>query len=317
MKQLDLELEEGGYLGGMSGTVRQISVVLDPSIPYFLRVDWAEDLGAGFTLALSDGSSSWIGEVSEEEMTRKATELGVKREKYVEDLHQALTGGGESRRGRGGVAEKEESLFHLSSDHGCLSFDKKTQRGVLVNMGAVELHPAPVDLNREMIAHTLEHSADLEAENRRLQEKNQTLRQERQHLLADLEKHVQEMETMEGDLFSRFIMLLNEKKAKIRALQDTIRHVQQQLDQENHRVTGVTVKSKAGDSIKEEEEEDLPQSFHPSQAPTVLIRDISSQMSSMEDAVRDSKDVLPSRKHGLCYHQSPESKVKKPSPDQK
>ncbi|XP_045562600.1 DNA repair protein XRCC4 isoform X4 [Salmo salar] len=267
LEETDLELEEGGYLGGMSGTVRQISVVLDPSIPYFLRVDWAEDLGAGFTLALSDGSSSWIGEVSEEEMTRKATELGVKREKYVEDLHQALTGGGESRRGRGGVAEKEESLFHLSSDHGCLSFDKKTQRGVLVNMGAVELHPAPVDLNREMIAHTLEHSADLEAENRRLQEKNQTLRQERQHLLAE--------------------------------------------------VTGVTVKSKAGDSIKEEEEEDLPQSFHPSQAPTVLIRDISSQMSSMEDAVRDSKDVLPSRKHGLCYHQSPESKVKKPSPDQK
>ncbi|XP_055774822.1 DNA repair protein XRCC4-like isoform X2 [Salvelinus fontinalis] len=259
----------------MSGTVRQISVVLDPSIPYFLRVDWAEDLGAGFTLALCDGSSSWIGEVPEEEMMRKATELGVKREKYVEDLHQALTGRGESRRGRGGVAEKEEYLFHLSSDHGCLSYDKKTQRGVLVNMGAVELYPAPVDLNREMIAHTLEHSADLEAENRRLQEKNQTLRQEREHLLADLEKHVQEMETMEGDLFSRFIMLLNEKKAKIRALQDTIRHVQQQLDQgveeqENHRVTGVTVKSKAGDSIKEEE--DLPQSFHPSQAPTVLIR---------------------------------------------
>lgn len=52
-------------------------------------------------------------------------------------------------------------------------------------MGAVELHPAPVDLNREMIAHTLEHSADLEAENGRLQEKNQTLRQERQHLLAE------------------------------------------------------------------------------------------------------------------------------------
>ncbi|KAK6312810.1 hypothetical protein J4Q44_G00161570 [Coregonus suidteri] len=230
----------------MSGTVRQISVVLDPSTPYFLRVDWAEDLGAGYTLALSDGSSSWIGEVPEEEVTREAKELGVKREKYVEDLHQALTGGGESGKGSGGVAEKEEYLFHLSPDHGCLSYEKKTQRGVLVSVGAVELHPAPdpVELNREMIGHTLEHSADLEAENRRLQEKNQTLRQEQQHILADLEQHVQDIETMEGDLFSRFIMVLNEKKAKIRALQDTIRHFQQQLDQgveeqENHRVTGV------------------------------------------------------------------------------
>ncbi|CAB1319394.1 unnamed protein product [Coregonus sp. 'balchen'] len=164
-----------------------------------------------------------------------------------------------------------------------------------VSVGAVELHPAPdpVELNREMIGHTLEHSADLEAENRRLQEKNQTLRQEQQHILAE-------------------------------ALQDTIRHFQQQLDQgveeqENHRVTGVTVKSKAGDSIKKDqkEEDDLPQSFHPSQAPTVLIRDVSSQTSSMEVTVSDSKDVLPSCKHGLCYPQSPESKVKKPSPDQK
>lgn len=75
--------------------------------------------------------------VSEDEVTREAKDLRVERERYVEDLHHALTGGeggGEGGRGgcRGGVAEKEVYSFHLSPDHSRLSY-KKTCKGISVS----------------------------------------------------------------------------------------------------------------------------------------------------------------------------------------
>nr|XP_049619719.1 DNA repair protein XRCC4-like [Syngnathus scovelli] len=100
----------------MNGTVRQITVATHPGIPYFLRVDFAGNLGAGFTLALSDLISAWNGEVSEDEVREEASHTEVPMERYVEDLHQALMGGGDD--------DVDVYSFQLTPDRRQLSYHK-------------------------------------------------------------------------------------------------------------------------------------------------------------------------------------------------
>ncbi|KAK1892439.1 DNA repair protein XRCC4 [Dissostichus eleginoides] len=229
----------------MSGIVQQISV--GAATPYFLRVDWAVDLGAGFTLALTDGHSAWIGEVSE---------------------------------------------------------DEKICNDISVHLGSVELQPAPdpLELKQEMIGQSLKYSTDLESKNCQLLEENRRLKQEHQRILRELGQQVEDKDMLEGKMYSRFVMVLNEKKAKIRGLQEAVRHLQPTEDQQ---ADGEGTQS---DNESKDRKEETVQRIHPSQEQTILITgcNLVSQGMSVDQTFSDEEDEQPWRKRRLLHTLSPE-----------
>ncbi|KAI1900426.1 hypothetical protein AGOR_G00049820 [Albula goreensis] len=294
---------------GMSVSVTQITVSYESESDgtFFLKVDWVEDLGAGFTVALCDGESAWMGEVSEEEVTREAEELEMRRERYVEELQLALAGG--AGRPNGAYA------FQLSSESARrgrarrLTYEK-VQKDISLRLGSVELLmcPEPSRVIKELISHGLERSSELWARNQHLQEENRRLGREQDRITAELERYVQGKETLEQELYTRFVLVLNEKKARIRGLQERLRQLQEEQEQGGQR-SAPTVDSSAPDPVEADydastDEEQTP-SIQWSQVSTVPVMDMTS---GSEDAnLSDLFDVAPMRKRRWRHLSDPGS----------
>ncbi|XP_030625578.1 DNA repair protein XRCC4 [Chanos chanos] len=304
-------------LDKMRVSVRQISVASAPEGQFFLRVERSRDLGQGFVLQLCDGVSAWSGEVSEEDVTREAQEMEMQREVYVGEIQQALTGPG------------LDYSFHLdpqpAQGRGLQLCYEKVQRDVSFRLGVVELQPVPepTEVIREIMTFGLEQSAGLLDQNKALKEENQRLRNEHHRIRAEMERYVEGKENLEQELYSRFVLVLNEKKAKIRSLQDTVRQLQDSIEEERNRRKEQTERTESrgggapdresdyGGTTDEEQEDDTPAAA--SRPPTQERADIS----PVEDSLSDLTDVAPCRKRRHRHLQKLETEAKRASLEQR
>ncbi|XP_077442202.1 DNA repair protein XRCC4-like isoform X2 [Vanacampus margaritifer] len=284
----------------MLSSVREILISSELDSSYFLRVDGSgRGLASGFQVLLSDGRHAWRGEASEASVCQEADELEMSRDKYVQDLQEALTGAGNADSYRFALAPATPD----GSAALTLTYDK-VRKDISFRLGSVSLKPIPEpsEAVRALLTHSLERGTSLEHQNQELQEHNQRLRQEHQRIAAELKRYANGKEDLEAELYSRFVLVLNEKKAKIRHLQEVLKGLQEVRSSEAHKKKDPVQEAQTTEEEEEEEEDEYGGSTDDEDAtptPDAIAPSHEGRPCSpspLDDTLSDITDVAPSRK---------------------
>ncbi|XP_059689882.1 DNA repair protein XRCC4 [Gavia stellata] len=250
----------------MEKTLNRIHPVSDPEATYFLQVSWKKDLGTGFGILLTDGQCAWTGTVSEAEISREAADMEMNREKYVEELKKALIAGEESAGKYNFAISRDEENMDCH-----FSYERNLKDGSF-RLGSLKLQKvsSPAEVVKELIGYCLDCLGRLQAKNEHLQKENERLFSDWSDVEKRLEKCVEAKEELEADLYNRFIVVLNEKKAKIRNLQKLLNEAKESAaDAKCTRDSIATTQMATGrendyDGSTDEESENLRQASLPS-----------------------------------------------------
>ncbi|NXG44227.1 XRCC4 protein, partial [Psilopogon haemacephalus] len=139
-------------------------------------------------------------------------------------------------------------------------------------LGSLKLQKvsSTAEVIKELISYCLDCLGRLQAKNEHLQKENGRLLSEWSDMEKRLEKCVEAKEELEADLYGRFVLVLNEKKAKIRNLQKLLNEAKESAAEAKYtRDSQGTIQMAAGreidyDGSTDEESENLTQASLPS-----------------------------------------------------
>ncbi|XP_051876511.1 DNA repair protein XRCC4 isoform X2 [Pristis pectinata] len=279
-----------------------------PDIVHYLKISWDEDLGNGFTITLCNGEQAWSGSVSSDQITIEANEAEMDREKYVEDLRCALITWEEKakRYSFDFIKDSEREVFHFSYE--------KVSKDISFKLGSVELQEVSdtTEVIKEIINYVLHCNTELRSRNDHLQQENKRLLCERNSSLEELEKYVKAKEDLEQDLYSRFILVLNEKKAKIRQMQERLKCAHEQAEARSQNRSAVATSQ---ETLLTEEDFDCntdeERSGRTSESTSLAQPSKSATGDPIDSGLHDTVGIAPSRKR---RYRHPQQKVEVAEP---
>lgn len=163
------------------------------------------------SVRLTDCERAWTGQLTYSQLTELAKKASMEQAEYQKVTLNALNGTNET---------PTICSVTLNGSDAKLSWKKSLADGIRFELGSMTLccQDHMKEIQCEFLEHLVERVGCLQTQLTQLTERHARLEKQHEGALEKLEGNIHLKETIEKDLFGKFLLVLNSKKAKIRHL---------------------------------------------------------------------------------------------------
>jgi len=207
------------------------------------------------SLKAFDGARGWEGFISEAQLQALARKSKTDFSQYMTETKKAFS---------------RQELGDLSFQYSVKNLEKKDKillvwkryiacDNVKFQLGEVELSRSDGGLASSLLDVAVTSLEELLMRKHQLQNKCERLTEERREVLREVKQCANIQDRTEKDLFNKFKLVLNEKKAKIRNLMESVKHLQEENGEMRRKVWAKAAASGQADKSSSESKDLVPE----------------------------------------------------------